>query len=468
MEKNEVIGSHLVHWKQLYETTYSESATVADDFNLAGWNSSYTGEPIPREEMRIWVDETVARIRGRGRGRAREGGCGTGLLLTRLAVECESYVGIDISAEVLSQLGAYLSTRADLRHVVLRQGLAHELSFLNDNSVDLVVLNSVIQYFPNADYLLQALDEAMRVTRSGGHVFVGDVRSLPLLEAFRASVELEKAGDFTAVAELERRTRQAVYGEEELLVDAEFFTELARRRPNLCSAEPAVKTGGYDNELSRFRYDVILTLGDKRTTAEPQCRLSWDEQGSWRARLTEILERQPDLSVGVRGLRDGRIAKAVETAQRILLDDRQSANAGELRAAIAHVGGDLPNHVPHLAQQLRVDCRWRGFTASGIYDVIFNPREEPIAASDDRPGAYYHRFTNAPAQAAEIARLGRTLHLYLKQHLPEYMVPGAIMVLPAWPLTANGKIDRKALPVPHRHIESYRAPRTPQEGILCD
>ncbi len=72
-------------------------------------------------------------------------------MLTRLASSCDSYIGLDFSAEGLTQLHAYLAHRPDLCHVRLRQAAAHDLAFLADNSLDLVILNSVVQYFPEPD-----------------------------------------------------------------------------------------------------------------------------------------------------------------------------------------------------------------------------------------------------------------------------------------------------------------------------
>jgi len=61
------------------------------------------------------------------------------------------------------------------------------------------------------------------------------------------------------------------------------------------------------------------------------------------------------------------------------------------------------------------------------------------------------------------------LRAHLKQMLPDHMVPSALVVLGAFPLTPNGKVDRRALPAPQGRGEerAYVAPRTPAEDVLA-
>ena len=62
-----------------------------------------------------------------------------------------------------------------------------------------------------------------------------------------------------------------------------------------------------------------------------------------------------------------------------------------------------------------------------------------------------------------------TLREHLKHSLPDYMVPGAFVMLKAFPLTPNGKVDRRALPPPQEDEDAGgAAPRTPEEEALAE
>ncbi|MGP1384409.1 MAG: amino acid adenylation domain-containing protein [Thainema sp.] len=82
----------------------------------------------------------------------------------------------------------------------------------------------------------------------------------------------------------------------------------------------------------------------------------------------------------------------------------------------------------------------------------------PARQSNTSPGTFTNRSTDE-----------LDLRHYLAEKLPDYMVPTAIVQLRAFPLTANGKIDRQALPVPPtQRAEQAVAPRTPAEQILTE
>src|ERR1700730_13234103 len=89
------------------------AASSAVAFDVAGWNSTYTRQPIPAEEMREWVATTVTEILALRPKQVLEIGCGTGLVLLRMAPHCQRYVGTDFSPAVL----------AALQKQVQRQGL---------------------------------------------------------------------------------------------------------------------------------------------------------------------------------------------------------------------------------------------------------------------------------------------------------------------------------------------------------
>ena len=95
-----------------------------------------------------------------------------------------------------------------LTQVALRQRPAADFEDIEPASFDTVILNSVVQYFPGLEYLERVLHGAVEAVSPGGAVFVGDVRSLPLLEAFHTSVELYGAAADLSATTLQERVRR--------------------------------------------------------------------------------------------------------------------------------------------------------------------------------------------------------------------------------------------------------------------
>ncbi|PTQ68435.1 non-ribosomal peptide synthetase [Pseudomonas sp. GV071] len=96
-------------------------------------------------------------------------------------------------------------------------------------------------------------------------------------------------------------------------------------------------------------------------------------------------------------------------------------------------------------------------------------REAVVVAQDGSHGKYLVAYVVAePAADVEQGALIAELKSQLLQHLPDYMVPGQWLLLERMPLSPNGKLDRKALPVPDQSLtqHAYVAPRNAVESQL--
>jgi acyl-CoA synthetase (AMP-forming)/AMP-acid ligase II len=94
--------------------------------------------------------------------------------------------------------------------------------------------------------------------------------------------------------------------------------------------------------------------------------------------------------------------------------------------------------------------------------VVVVGRVEP---DDQRLVAYLVYHDGEELTASDVRR-------YLRQHVPDYMVPAAVVPIAALPLTPNGKLDRAALPDPFRHaaraVARHDAPQSPAERMLAE
>ncbi|WP_437089366.1 amino acid adenylation domain-containing protein [Streptomyces sp. enrichment culture] len=442
-------------WRELHDLLYgaagAEGARTAGlRENFAGWNSMYDGRPIPVEQLRAWRDATVDRIRELGPRRVLEIGVGSGLILSRIAPDCATYWGTDLSERAVEALRGQVAADPRLAgRVRLSARPAHDTDGLPAAHFDTIVLNSVVQYFPGAGHLTDVLRRAAALLAPGGRIFVGDVRNLRLLRTLRAAVETRRAGPGREADKdaLREAVERSVRWEGELLLDPDYFAAL-----DGFDADIRLKRGAHHDELSRYRYDVVLRPGPAATppTGPDEHEVPWTGAGPLRALLAE---RPPRLRIT--GIPNTRLADDLADLRRL---DDSSGTAG--------AGADPEDlHALAATHGYRAALTWNATADDGAFDAVL-ALDGPVTGRYRPSGTRPH--ANRPAPFRDVTALMRALRGYAAQWLPDYMVPSAFVPLHALPVTPSGKLDVRALPAPdHAATSSGRPPRTPRERLLC-
>ncbi|MBS2015714.1 MAG: class I SAM-dependent methyltransferase [Deltaproteobacteria bacterium] len=363
-------------WGNIFDSAFAGATADDPTLHSNAWVDSFTGKPIAADVMARIVDDTAARITALAPRRVLEIGCGTGMVLFRVAPRCERYVGLDLAAAGLEHVRREVERRG-LAGVTLERRGALDLDGL-EGPFDCVVVNGTAQYFPSVDYLAEVVRRAARLTTPGGHVFLGELRSLPLVRAFHAELALARAKGDEACAAVRARVAKAVAAEKELAIDPAIGPALLREIGELGSATVRLKRGLDRSELVDVRFDLVLGVGPRSTEADPAFT-RWQGEGVdalvARAKAGERIARSH--------VPNARLSRA-RAAMAWLDGAPDAALVPEGRAAVeAARGGVEPESIVRAAEAAGVHAHagWSGAGADGDFAFVLGRTVEDAAFS---------------------------------------------------------------------------------------
>ncbi len=437
---DQVHTSMLQEHREVWDYTYSKPEDLEHEAGF--WVSSYNGKPLSEVEMDNFFDTTAASILDMVPCRVLEIGCGNGLLACRLCPSVAHYTGLDFSHAALQQAQQRLD-EAGVGNASLRHGDARQLSDVRFADYDFVVLNSVVQYFPSRSYLQSVLNQLIEGAGEGElTIFVGDVRDLARAEEFYRYAAFQRACPGTSFGAICREAEVLASRERELLLDASFFSELSDRFPQVTAVTIQAHSSTLTNEMTQFRYHVLIRVNHKADCINDADKLSWQSMFSTHQALA-VREGAPLVMVGVPDARRLPVQQVIETLSQEA--DEHTTLSYQLCEALQFCEGvDL--------MELSTMASNAGFTTtyshcgakSGTVTAFFKANDDAREWNQQFSHQVLDTLANNPMDAIWRARLTASLKETLQRALPSYMVP-QLNLVSELPFTANGKINRRAL-----------------------
>lgn len=439
-------------WNLLYQSAIDQTGTGQLDrldSVIAGWAG---GQDID-DQVSEWIETTVDRINMYEARRIFEIGCGTGQILTRLAKNTECYWAADISSVAIEAL----HKSCPPPQVKLFHRPADDFDGIPDDYFDTVIVNSVAQYFPDADYFRRVLEGVTRILKPGGRIFLGDIQSNALLTTYHAEILSKRALSNTNSGSLRESIARRVERETELSIDPGWFALVQTKLPGINHVETLLRRGKLINETTIYHYDVVLHKELTLINYDIPSPTAWSNLNL--EQLEAILFGAKS-SIYLTGIPDSRLAPALAFNRALM---SSPANSELPLIPPAPMNSVSAEDLFQLACQagLKAHVRWQADGTNGLMEALFvkeNQKALPAWTHLPATQAMIH-YANTPyAGSQPTGDISKILRKYLSAQLPDYMIPSAFVMLEKFPLTPNGKVDRKSLPEAHSP-ESNASPR---------
>ncbi|MHC2295853.1 AMP-binding protein [Rhizobium mongolense] len=432
-------------WGAVWDAAYDlhGQTSIAEG---TGYTSTFTGKPIGETQIKAWAQATADRVLGFSPGSVLDIGCGVGLLGERLLREgLVKYQGCDLSSAAVAAAQKRLaqqfgqSPRWQLSCVP-----ANEIRTAVSGPFDLVLLNSVVQYFPDEDYLAAVLQQAIALCRHGGKIVVGDIPAASMKPVMARIAAEASASDGSADADVEQRIK--TIGRGELWLDPADFTRITQSQRRVAATDLDLRLGESDDEMTRFRYDAVLHLdSDERTACHVAAVYDFEKDVPKAGDLSEWLKTAPDAFI-----------------LRQIPNPRVLGKMGQRRHdAIASVERDEAQVLPltptsdltledfrrwGTAKRRAVRIMWSEPITKGSVDLCVTPLNSfsSLFERSHLSRILGHQMPQSVSGSTKRQRDSKVRKL-LAEILPHYMIPSQFVYLSKMPLTYNGKVDYKAL-----------------------